>query len=193
MQPYFLVVANYTSAKVKISVNYRMQRLKELTTKTLSAETSVNNNSQYATHDAKEVFHEGAHDTKEGSHDTKEGSHDAKEGSHDTKEGSCDAKEGSYDTKESSHDSCGPTAVVITVDNTEAQSEDKRNNVQENRTHNEEQDTTDGNVDGQEAIHSEEVENDGQDSSPSTPLPAVSNAIGSGLYIVGMHRKMVSS
>ena len=55
--------------------------------------------------------------------------------------------------------------------------------MQENRTHNEEQNTADGNVDEQEAIHSEEVENDGQDTSPSTPLPAVSNTIGSGLAI----------
>ena len=177
-----------------------MQRLRELAAKTSSAETSINNNSQCATHDTKEVFREGSHDTKEDSHDTKEDSHDikeglcdAKDGSHDTKEGSHHTKEGSHDTKESSHDLCGPAAVVIANEN-----EDHKNNnenMQENRTANEEQNTTNANVDldGQEIINSEEVENDGQDTSPSTPLPAVSNAIGSGLYIVGMHRKMVSS
>ena len=191
-----------------------MQRLKELCAKTSSAETSINYNSQYATHDTKEDRShdtregshdrkEGSHDTKEGSHDTKESSYDSKEGSHDTKEqesshdtkesshdikeGSHDAKGGSHDTKESSHDSCGPTALVI-ADDTEAQSEDHK---KENRTDNEEQNTANGDVlDGQETG---KVENDGQDTSPSTPLPAVSNAIGSGLYIVGMHRKMVSS
>ena len=176
-----------------------MQRLRELAAKTSSAETSINNNSQCATHDTKEVFCEGSHDTKEDSHDMKEGSHDmkegpcdAKDGSLDTKEGSHDTKEGSHGTKESSHDSCGPAAVVIANEN-----EDHKNNenMQENRTANEEQNTTNANVDldGQEIINSEEVENDGQDTSPSTPLPAVSNAIGSGLYIVGMHRKMVSN
>ena len=105
---------------------------------------------------------------------------DVNEGSHGTNGGSHDAKEGL-------HDSCGPMPVIIT-DEAQSNKDHKNDDVkmQENRT-DIEQNVTNGNTD----LDGQELENDGQDTSPSTPLPAVSNSIGSGLYIVGMHRKMV--
>ena len=108
---------------------------------------------------------------------------------HDTEE---DTHKDSHDVNEDLRNSCGPMPVVITDRNTEAQSSDQENGdikIQENRTDSEEQNVP--NRSGQEVVNSKELETDRRDPSPSTPLP-VSNSIGSGLYIVGMHRKMVS-
>ena len=103
---------------------------------------------------------------------------------HDTEE---DAQKDSHDVNEDLHNSCGLMPVVVTDTNIEAQSSDYENGdvkIQENRTENGEQNAP--NRSGQEVVNSKELESDGQDPSSSTPLP-VSNSIGSGLYIVGMH------
>ena len=142
-----------------------MKRLKELDAKTSNAQSAVEDHLQYGTHGTEETSREGSRDPNEGSHDAKEGS----------------------------HDSCGPLPVAITDGHTEH--DHITVDVEENRTHiNEKQTTTNGHgdLDGQEIINSKEIENNEQDTSPLTPLPTASNAIGSGLYIVGMHRKMVS-
>lgn len=101
-------------------------------------------------------------------------------------------KEGSPDAKEGPHDSsCGPKPVAIVDNLTETQSKECINdntNEQEDITNDDEQNPT-NDLDGQEIIDSKD--NDGKDASPSTPLPVASTFIGSGLYIVGMHRKMV--
>ena len=159
-----------------------MQRLKELTAKTSSAEISLHCNSS----DAKNAFNEDSHFVKEGSHDTEEGSHDTKEGSHDT-------EEGSHDNKEGSHDSCGPTAIVVTDTDTELDQQNDDEQENRNLMHNKEQhlSSSKDHIDGH--VNLKGTENDGRDTSPSTPLPTISSTIGSGLYIVGMHRKMVSS
>jgi len=152
-----------------------MQRLKKLSTKTSTPESFVTDSTQCATHDDNDK--ENLPDDKEILHDTKEGSHDNKEGSHDA--------------KEDSHDSCGPMPVAITDEAESIEHKNSDNCKQENtRGSQEQQNTTNSNE--QEIVKSKELENDGQDTSPSTPLPTVSSSIGSGLYIVGMHRKMVS-
>jgi len=145
-----------------------MQRLKKLAAKTSTPESFVTDSTQCATHDDND---------KENLPDDKEGSHDA--------------KEGSYDAKEDSHDSCGPMPVAITDEAESLEHKNSDNYKQENtRGSKETQNTTNSNE--QEIVKSKELENDGQDTSPSTPLPTVFSSIGSGLYIVGMHRKMVS-
>ena len=188
----------------------RMQRLKELNAKVSSTEILVNNNSN----DAKNSFNEDSHIAKVGSHDTEEGSHDTKEGSryteedshyteedshyteedlNDTEEDLNDTEEGPHDTKEGSHDSCGPTAIVVTDTDSELHSKDQQNDDElENgiSTDNIEQHTFNSKDHIDE--HIKKADNDGRDTSPSTPLPTICSAIGSGLYIVGMHRKMVS-
>ena len=152
----------------------RMKRLKELDAQSSNAQSSIKD-----THSTEEASHEGSHDASEGSHGTKEGSHDANEGSHDT--------------KESSHDSCGPMPVAITDAHTDH--ENVTVDMQENSTRvNEKQTAANRNadLDGQEIIDSKEPEKEQQKTSPLNPLPTAANSTGSGLYIVGMHRKMVS-
>ena len=157
-----------------------MKRLKELDAKTSNAQSSVKD-----THSTEEASHKSSHDASEGSHDAKESSHDASEGSHD-------ANEGSHDTKEGSHDSCGPMPVAIT--DTHTDHENVNVNMQENKAHIDEKQTAanrNGDLDGQKVVNSKEPEKE-QNTSPLTPQPTTSSSTGSGLYIVGMHRKMVS-
>ena len=151
----------------------RVKRLKELDAKTSNAQLAVKD-----THSTEEASHESSHDASEGSHDAKESSHDANEGSHDTKEGS--------------HDSCGPMPVAIT--DTHTDHENVNVNMQENKAHIDEKQTAanrNGDLDGQKVVDAKEPEKE-QSTSPSTPLPTTSSSTGSGLYIVGIHRKMVS-
>ena len=111
------------------------------------------------------------------------------------------AEKHSHDVKEDSHDSsCGPEPVVVSENLTEAHRDGEEIGVvykQENieyitgneghKSHN-----TNVSLGNQEIVDRKEAENEGRDTSPSTPLPTVQGSIGNGLYIVGMHRKMVS-
>ena len=106
------------------------------------------------------------------------------------------AEKHSRDVKEDSHDSsCGPEPVVVSEAHRDGEIGVvyKQENI-EYVTGNEGHKTYNTNVSlgNQEIVDRKEAENEGRDTSPSTPLPAVHGSIGNGLYIVGMHRKMVS-
>ena len=166
---------------IDISLVFRMQKLKELNAKTedIGPTITVETDTQEVTAPS------GSHDAAdEVSHDAISSSPDHQgSSSHDPQQSSHDVEEGDVKPIDNGEEGEHKTETQEDKTNSEAQGERRKEDTaatteEKAKTSGDQQITTGG----------------GQEKSSQAPFAAVpSTSIGSGLYVVAMHRKMVSA